>query len=101
MRLICDLRAKRLDVLLELFPWVENALREAAEPPDPDIQAEITALKNLILSNGQTGNPRPLTVTQVRTPNLDDSSDDDIVLKKDTSTDSAKNFLDSMLALQE
>jgi hypothetical protein len=97
----CDLRAKRLDVLLELFPWIEEALRETPAPPATDVlKAEIDSLKDLILRHNQIGNLKPLPSQQIVTPKQPDSSDDEITIKKDTSTDFAQKFLNSLLALQ-
>ena len=41
-----------------------------------------------------------MAVPTLRTPTFDDLGSDDIVLKKDTSTDAGKNFINSMMALQ-
>jgi hypothetical protein len=47
--LICDLRAGRLDVLLELFPFVAERLKS---PSDSALQARIDKLETLLLAHG-------------------------------------------------
>lgn len=72
IRLIVDLRAGRVGVLLELFPWVATAL------------------------GGQTPAPRPISP-----PPLAEDDESLLVVKSAESTgDSALNFLDSVFKLQ-
>ena len=115
LRLIKDLRAGNTKVLLELFPLVKAQL---APPPasndTSDIKKELDALKELLRSATPqivaaprsiapivlTGNPRPLEAPKFDLPRFDDDDGETLVFSKDTRTDSAQNFLNSMLALQ-
>jgi hypothetical protein len=79
IRLVCDLRAGRLDVLYELHPL----LRERIEQQSPAAP----------ISNGGL---RPMNVSSVAAPIEDDEDDLDGVIKRNTSTQSAANFLKSL-----
>ncbi len=58
IRLIADLRAGRIDVLLELFPWVKEALQPApATSADQRLQEQIERLENLLLAQGNVPSP--------------------------------------------
>lgn len=106
--LYLSLKDKRIDYLLQLFPWIEDAIKAKANPPDSDdnsdLRKEIAMLRQAVLSQTKADtvqhSPRAMNVPSIRTPSFDDDPVDDIVLKRDTSTDSAQNFLNSMLALQ-
>jgi hypothetical protein len=127
LRLVRDLRAGKVDVLFELFPWVKAEFI-AGITPKPDggsddrMRREFEELKALILSTSNppivaapAGSPRPLmamgtatsgpqalSVPKFDLPRFDDDDDTDtLILAKDTRTDSAANFLNSMLALQQ
>ncbi len=53
IRLICDLRAGQTTILLELFPWVKEALQPVSMPTvDRNFQEQITRLETLFLSQG-------------------------------------------------
>lgn len=113
LRLLWDLKQGNVTVLLALFPWIKDALQtDKPAPPDTsggDLKRDIDQIKQLILSqskpdglvNAPAGAPKAMQVPAFRTPTFDDLGSDDLVLKKDTSTDSGKNFLQSMLALQQ
>jgi hypothetical protein len=108
IRLICDLRQGRVDVLFELFPWIKSefiAVQPQETAGEKALKEQLKRLEKLMLQQGNTlvqlpvsTDPKAMRVLQIDTPNFDD---DDIVLKKDTSTDSAKNFLQSMMNLQQ
>jgi hypothetical protein len=113
IRLIGDLRKGRVDVLFELFPWVkadflagvqpqetagEKALREQLKRIEQQLLQQGNLPLQLPASAVQTG-PKAMSVPQFETPVYDD--DDALVIKKDTSTTSAKNFLNSMMGLQQ
>lgn len=113
IRLICDLRKGRVDVLFELFPWVkaefiagvqsqetagEKALREQLKRIEQQLLQQGNTPLQLPSSTSQTG-PKALAVPQFDAPVYDDK--DDLVVKKDTSTASAQNFLNSMMGLQQ
>jgi hypothetical protein len=108
VRLIFDLRQGRTDVLFELFPWVKTTVSEVKEPvTNTAIHHQLTRLEHLILQQGavpldmaqRTSGPKALSVPQFAVPEPDD--DDTVVLKRDTSTSSAMNFINSMLNLQQ
>jgi hypothetical protein len=111
IRLICDLRAGRLDVLLTLFPWVEEAFyqRLAGHEPvqDVNLQEQLARLEQLLLQQGnqpigiaQAG-PKQMNVPPIADPRFDDLTDQ-VVLKKARSDGQAvQNFLDSAFGLQQ
>jgi hypothetical protein len=109
IRLICDLRQGRVDVLFELFPWVKSEFIAGVQPHETAgekaLKEQLKRIEQQLLQQGHTPvqlpastGPTAMRVPQIETPAYDD---DDIVLKKDTSTDSAKNFLQSMMNLQQ
>jgi hypothetical protein len=124
IRLIADLRAGKLDVLFELFPWTGAAfLAATTQPPivhspsSDEIKREFASLKDLILRTNAlpigdgpvpapqspmalSNAPKPLNVPKFELPRFDDD-DDTLVIEKDTRTDSAQNFLNSMLRLEQ
>lgn len=126
IRLIGDLRAGRLDILFELFPWTGAAFLTAvtqpasvsAAPNNDELKREIASLRDLILrTNIPTGgagpvhsprslipvskSPKLLSVPQFDLPSFDDDDGDTLSVHRDTNTDSAQNFLNSMLRLQQ
>jgi hypothetical protein len=121
IRLICDLRAGNVDVLLELFPFVQSKLTPQTPPPadNSDLKREIQMLKDLMLhsatppmvaapvgilrsSASTIGGPKPLSAPKFDLPRFEDDDEaETLILTKDTRTNSAQNFLDSMLALQQ
>lgn len=110
IRLVCDLRAGRLDVLLELFPWMAKEL-SASHPSDSStskLERQLERLEQMMLYQGSSstkpappGSPKPLGVTQhFSGPIHDDDGDHSLNIRKDTSTDAAQNFINSMMSLQ-
>ena len=58
LRLWVSLRDHKIDVLLELFPWVSDAIRQAQPMTDDNkLQREIADLKRLILQQGSISAP--------------------------------------------
>lgn len=124
LRLVRDLRAGKVDVLFELFPWVKaefiaGITSKSDSRGDDRMHREFEELKALILSTSNAplvaapaGNPRPLmsisagaapqalNVPKFDLPRFDDDDIDTLVIAKDTKTDSAANFLKSMMNLQ-
>lgn len=49
IRLICDLRQGKLNVLFELFPWVKAALQTPMGQEGDDLKRKIDLLEQLIL----------------------------------------------------
>lgn len=107
LRLIRDLRSGEINVLLELFPMVAAKLQKPTpQASNDDIKREIAALQELLLSQNSNAPlvaaPRALNApSSFALPTLDDDDMDTIVLSKDTNTDSALNFLNSMMNLQQ
>jgi hypothetical protein len=116
LRLIADLRAGRVDVLLELFPWIPAKLGSGVAPSgDDDLKREIAELKELIQQQSIPGGPlvaapalkpltgpKPLGAPKFDLPRFDDDDDGEtLVLRKSTSTDGSANFLQAMLGLQQ
>lgn len=116
IRLISDLRAGRLDVLFELFPWVRAEFFEyiqSLQPPknstESELERQLARLEVLLLQQGNvpvspaakplgsTG-PKSLAVPQFSIPDDDDMA---LEIRVDTSTNSAQNFINSMLRLQQ
>lgn len=114
IRLICDLRAGNLDVLLELFPWVraEMPQQPAAEA---SLQQQLERLERLLIEQGNTpimatsqptaapnGGIKKLAVPQIAPPVFDDDDDVELVVRKAKDDgSSARNFLESAFALQK
>ena len=107
LRLILDLRAGRLDVLFELFPWVRAEFldyMQALQPAsDHALQKRLDSLETLLLQQGnvpiETG-PKKLLAPQTAPPRDDDFDDNLLVIKQAKSErESARNFLDSAFNL--
>ncbi|MBZ0291639.1 MAG: hypothetical protein K8L99_03640 [Anaerolineae bacterium] len=97
IRLVCDLRAGRLDALFELFPWV----RAEFNKKEYQLQDRLARLEQLLMQqNG--GGPKPLAIPAVPGPLFLDDDDDDtsLEIKRDIRTNHGLNFLESALALQ-
>jgi hypothetical protein len=122
IRLICDLRKGQVDVLFELFPWVkaeflagiqpqetagERALREHLERIERQLLSAHFSSGTVPNTTTSVGNPKtlsgpkPLNVQKFDLPTFDDDDLDTLVIKKDTSTDSAQNFINSLMRLQQ
>jgi hypothetical protein len=110
IRLICDLRQGRVDVLFELFPWVRAeflaGIQPSETPTERAISEQLKRLETLMLQQGNMpiqladhGGPKAMNVPQFDPPAFDDD-EDTVVLKRDTTTNSAQNFINSMLNLQ-
>jgi hypothetical protein len=111
IRLICDLRQGRVEVLFELFPWVRAeflaGIQPSETPTERAISEQLKRLETLMLQQGNMpiqmpdhSGPKPMNVPQFDPPAFDDDDDDTVVLKRDTTTNSAQNFINSMLNLQ-
>ena len=109
IRLICDLRAGHLDILFELFPWVQAEFLEYMQSLQPTvdetyIEKRLDRVEQLLLQQGNipvdsTSRPKPLKVPQVAGPIYDETDDLLIVKKVQTDGQSARNFLDSAFGL--
>lgn len=117
IRLILSLRQGRTDVLLELFPWLNTEIptlpaTTSLSTQSAALQQQLERLEQIILQQGAVpvampahssthSGPKALDVPSFNLPTLEDDEDDTVVLKKDTSTRSATNFINSMLNLQQ
>jgi len=105
IRLVTSLRAGRVNVLLELFPWVVDEFRALPEPsPNTDLTRQLAKLEALLSEQptppptGTTGipdgHPRPLTAPA--------PDDDTPLVKRKVASDGAEsrnNFLNSAFNL--
>src|SRR5690606_30743823 len=113
IRLICDLRAGRLDVLFELFPWVRAefleymaSLQLQPQRQDSELRQRPERMEKLLLEQGNVpisstaSGPKPLAVPQPVSPETDSTEDDLLVVKKAQSDgSSARNFLEAAFNL--
>jgi hypothetical protein len=105
IRLISDLKAGRLDVLFELFPWVRAEFLEYVQSVQPPaeiaLQKRLDSLEKLLLQQGnvpiKTG-PTKLVVQSATQPT---SEDGDLLVIRQTKSEreSAKNFLNAAFDL--
>lgn len=51
LRLILDLRAKRVGVLFELFPWLKDELPSPPPSGDDELRRRLEAMEQLLLAN--------------------------------------------------
>lgn len=111
LRLIVDLRAGRLDTLLELFPWVaERLMGVGMGDGNSDLKDHMKRLEQLLLDQRRStthqemrplgqGGLKPMSVPKVDLPRFDDEDDADLVTVKEAVVDPAqisKNFMESM-----
>jgi len=104
IRLWVDLQAGRLDVLLELFPWVKEALDKSATAQNgAGGSDDISAKLDLILASQKSNNGyqmqstgKPIASANIAMPNFEDDDLPALKLSKDTHTDVGINFLKSM-----
>jgi hypothetical protein len=102
IRLICDLRAGRLDVLFELFPWVQVEFIAGIQPNLVPLEERIYQLEALVKEpvNGSNGHsPKALPAPEIEAPVFDDDEDLVLDIQADTSTNASENFINSMLSL--
>lgn len=104
IRLVCDLRRGKLDVLFELFPWVRAEFLDYMQSLQPDksaaearLEQQLARLEKLLL---QQAGPRPMSLPR---PAVDE---DDAALVKVTKAkvdgkQITQNFIRSMMALQQ
>jgi hypothetical protein len=114
IRLMVDLWHGNLDLLLELFPWVEDAFYQRFIEQQPtetvSIQEQLHHLERLLLEQGSqpissiaatNGNPKPLLPDSKPRPlEIPDDDDLQLVVKQAASDGKAsQNFLDSAFSL--
>lgn len=121
IRLICDLRAGRLDVLFELFPWVKSEFLEYMRSLNgngdsnagDDLRQQLDRLERLIMEQHLSAppdyplmksGPKPLTGTGLRPLGKPSFGDDDLsglALKKDTSVDPEQMLVQMVRGLSQ
>jgi hypothetical protein len=103
IRLICDLRQGNMTVLFELFPWIKADLLADVQPQETvgekAIREQLERIEAQLAGQGIDFDTKAIQLVNRR--EASDAQDDDIQLaiKKDTSTNAADNFLNSMMAL--
>jgi hypothetical protein len=117
IRLVVDLWRGNLDVLLALFPWVEEAFyarfREQQSMPETAIQEQLAKLERLLIEQGNTpvaglsrsvaataGGPKPMAVPAVPGPVFAEEEEELVIRKARSDGESANNFLASAFSLQ-
>jgi hypothetical protein len=110
LRLICDLRAGRLEILLTLFPWIEETFAqrfaERQSVSEGVLSEQLARLEQLLLEQGNkpvtasSGGPKPLAVSSPSKPRQ--AEEDEIIVpikKAKANGNSAQNFLDAAFSL--
>jgi hypothetical protein len=109
IRLISDLRAGRLDVLFELFPWVRaeflDHIQPTQSPAEIEMQHRLERMESLLLAQGNTpisgqGVGKSL-LKGLAAPPIDNEDDTDLLVVKKSTVNSAQNFLDAVMNLQQ
>jgi hypothetical protein len=108
IRLIRDLRAGRLDVLFELFPWTQHELETRNSGGNSEANERIARLEQMLLqqSNGvimqQGSGPKAIKASDFAVPIFEDRDKDLLVMKPAKSSgNSANNFLASAFSLTQ
>lgn len=114
LRLWASLRDGQVDVLLELFPWVREALAKSAPPAsvsgvtNSELAKEIAA--QIILQGGTTGymtqsTSAPSGAKQIAAPSFampifEEDDEPTVLIRASTSTDSSMNFVTALKNMQ-
>ncbi len=104
IRLIADLRAGRTSVLLELFPWIASEFAAQHQSQhDTALRQDIDRLRELILSQGSTPSGALARISPAMPSALVSDELDDAPLTVTVAQDnaSARNFLSSLMGLQQ
>jgi hypothetical protein len=117
IRLIYDLRRGKVDVLFELFPWVKAEFLAGVQPQETAgeraLREQLARIEQQLLQQGNVplqllssapksvaSGPKAMTVPAFSAPSFDEDDEfNTVILKKDTSTNSSQNFINSMLNL--
>ena len=113
IRLWTSLRDGQVDVLLELFPWVREALTKSAPVASvggaggSDLAKEIAA--QIILQGGTTGflmqsaatpTGKQITAPKFEIPNFEDDDQPTVIVRASSNTDSSLNFVTALRSMQ-
>lgn len=121
LRLICDLRQGKVDVLFELFPWVKSewmaGLQAQETAGERALREQLERIEQQLLKQGNKPIPLPpipmpersassggiksMNVPTFAAPDFDDDDDDDfpIITPSKPSLQGSQNFLQSVLNL--
>lgn len=108
IRLICDLRQGKLDVLFELFPWVRAEFLDYMQSLQPDksaaeqrLEQQLARLEKLLLQQaGAPAGPRPMTLPRP-TADEGDTALLTVTKAKVDGRQITQNFINSMMRLQQ
>lgn len=105
IRLICDLRAGRTDVLFELFPWIKNEMvQSTTSHPESALEVHLKRLEELIGKGGTATSIAQIPISGLKPlpkPVFEGDDQDTLIIRKDTSTDAGLNLLNSMRSLMQ
>lgn len=108
IRLMCDLRRGKLDVLFELFPWVRAEFLDYMQALQPDksateqrLEQQLARLEKLLLqqANAPAG-PRPMALPRPAADE-DDTALLTVTKAKVDGRQITQNFINSMMRLQQ
>lgn len=107
IRLIWSLGQGDLDVLLTLFPWVEDTFYERFKEQQPAsdsvLQQQLARLERRLVEQGSVAvetSPKKLVIPEPALPLVEDTSENLLVVKRMPSErESARNFLDAAFNL--
>lgn len=102
IRLVADLWRGNLDVLLALFPWVEEAFyqRFSEQQQETNIQVQLARLEKLLIEQGSMPiSSSPHQPEKMVAPMLDDADELLSIKKAKSDSTSAQNFLDAAFGL--
>jgi hypothetical protein len=108
IRLVCDLRRGKLDVLFELFPWVRAEFLEYMQSFQPNksaaeqrLEQQLARLEKLLLQQASTpAGPRPMVLPRP-TADEDDTALLTVTKAKVDGRQITQNFINSMMRLQQ
>lgn len=108
IRLICDLRQGKLDVLFELFPWVRAEFLDYMQSLQPDksaaeqrLEQQLARLEKLLLQQaGAPAGPRPMMLSRP-VADEDDTALLTVTKAKVDGRQITQNFINSMMRLQQ
>lgn|SRR5690606_658245 len=104
IRLICDLRAGRTDRLFAMFPWLISEIDRQADANTQTIQQEFDRLWNALASQSLTSDPRAGIQSFPESsfsPLPDEDEEVELQVKAAKNGSSGKNFLSSLMGLQQ
>ena len=104
IRLICDLRAGRTERLFAMFPWLLGEVDREADANTQTIQQEFDRLWSALASQSLGGEPRAGLQSFAGSsfaPPPDEEDEVELQVKAVKNGSSGKNFLSSLMNLQQ